>query len=325
MCIDNDNNYYLANGEISGGRGFACVYKYNQNAWSIIRSASEYNEARNSLYANEAGNIYHGFQISSVYNYETHGKVYLNGGWRSLGSNTFSIPASYGAGGYPSIIEFNNTAYVAYAEGGNNNKAIVKKEGPNAIVPTSLDWLTVGGFVSSGEARFTKLGKHNNNLYLAFCDIANNAKMSVFSLTGSTWTSLGATGFTPGNILSCDFAVDNAGTPYVAFISADQQNKISVMKYTGTTWTYVSSSFTPTAKEVVMSIDGDTLYIGYIDADHQDTISIQTYANNSWNYVGQENFSSANCEQLALAVKNSHVLTAFRNKTTGQVSVMEYK
>ena len=127
--------------------------------------------------------------------------------WQQVGTAGFSAGTAYEI----SLAFDGSTPYVAYADGGNSNKASVRK-----FNGTAWEQVGVAGF-SAGAASFPSLALYGGTPYVAYRDGANSNKVSVMKFNGTSWEQVGIAGFSAGNSTSVSLAFDNGGTPYVAY------------------------------------------------------------------------------------------------------------
>jgi hypothetical protein len=108
-------------------------------------------------------------------------------------------------------------------------------------------WTTVGATnVTGGAANQIKLAVDSlGDLYAAY--VNNNViGITVKKLVGSTWTTIGAVGFS-GPIYDAfgdqywDFDVNNTGSPYVIFFANNATTDPTVMTHNGTAWTTIGT------------------------------------------------------------------------------------
>jgi hypothetical protein len=143
-------------------------------------------------------------------------------------------------------------------------------------------------------------------------------KLSVMEYTGSSWTSLGNAGFSPGNVTEVWMTSDSAtGTPHVAYL--DSLSGLTVAKYNGTSWGFIggSSIASGTPDQILLVIAGNgTPYLGYRDASGTSKTNVKKYSGGSWSSVGSANFSGA-AEGVSFAVDHQGVPYSAASLTGG--------
>lgn len=140
-------------------------------------------------------------------------------GWVSVGT-----AVSPGSAYYTSIVvDENNIPYLAYTDGLNGDKSVVKKFDGST-------WQLVGtdGFSESGVEDLNLAVDKNNMPYVAFKDILNGGKATVMGFDGSAWNVVVAPGFSADVVKYLSFAVDH-NTLWVGYNDAAYSGRMTVM------------------------------------------------------------------------------------------------
>lgn len=150
--------------------------------------------------------------------------------WDLVGSAGFSADYADDI----SLAIYGTTPYVAYTDGGNDDKATVMRF-------TGGSWQVVGtaGF-SADYAEYLSLTFDNTGTpYVAYMDGGNANKATVMKFTGGAWQVVGTAGFSSSYAEYTSLAFDVA-TPYVAFRD-NGSGKATVMKFDGANWVDVGA------------------------------------------------------------------------------------
>ena len=213
--------------------------------------------------------------------------------WQYVGEETFSD----GGAGYLRLLFKPGTdePYLAYGDANLSGAAVVKKFNGSS-------WENVGTpGISEGWASNTLAMAFNPGTkepYLAFSDSGVSLEAVVKKFNGSSWETVGASGFSPTSVDFIDIAF-NPGTnePYVVFEDeTNGEEKATVMKFNGSSWEYVgnpqftssnidepSIAFNPTTNEPLIAF-GDGAYLN--------KMSVMKFTGSSWEYVGTPGFSA---------------------------------
>ncbi|MDD2965551.1 MAG: hypothetical protein PHU33_16530, partial [Bacteroidales bacterium] len=195
--------------------------------------------------------------------------------WVFAGSETFS-----GSGNDYTSLAFdqNGVLHLAYMDGTNSNKLIVKK--------LTTDWETVGNAgISAGAAYYIDLAiDESNNLFVAYTDAANGNKASVMKYNGTTWDQVGTAGFSEGEVNSTTIALDASGMPYVAYTDVQNGSKATVMKYDGANWTSIGTAISEgTSNYPMIVISPENIpHLTFTDQFYSYAVIIKKYSGGSW-------------------------------------------
>ncbi len=157
-------------------------------------------------------------------------------------------------------IDANGAVYVAYRDGGNQNKATVMRH-------SASGWAPLGGAGFTGDSvAYTSLFVGDGEVYLAYRDPGNNNRPTVQMHNGTDWSPVGNEGFGNGAALFTSVIVHN-DTPHVAFVNTGNQNRVATMKFNGSNWVTAGSSPSPvtctypnlasSAGQLLLSFKGD--------------------------------------------------------------------
>ncbi len=205
--------------------------------------------------------------------------------WTTVGANLTT------AGGYWTNLQCDDAVpVVAYQDQSVSNKLFVKKwNGTSWInVPSSV---TTG--ISDGAADYIDMhisGDHN--IYVAYKDGSASSKATVKKFNGTSWSTLGTTGFTTAKASMLKMALYQ-NTPYVAYytsVSDGGANKISVQKWNGTSWEFVG------AENFTLE-----MYYDFDIACGPDGVPYLTYDNNSNNKQRLLKFDGSNWVTIGAA------------------------
>lgn len=153
-------------------------------------------------------------------------KKFANGAWQYVGT-----PGSAGSSSsarFSLALDSEGTPYLAYANSNNDNKATLKKFNSNNNVWQFLPYSD--GF-SDGFANHIQLVIDNNDvLSVCFSDWSVDGKATVMKYNGSSWSTIGAKGFTNEEADFTRIAIDPAGN-LVLLYGIGYNGKINVKKY----------------------------------------------------------------------------------------------
>ena len=145
-------------------------------------------------------------------------------------------------------------------------------------------------------------------LYVAYSNYWDD-KASVKKYDGSIWSTVGATGFSAGNISFCGsgaaLALAPDGTPYVAYADTGVR-KATVMKYNGTNWVVVGIPGISNGgiSAIAMAIDNSgTPYVVFTDSDTTAPgTTVMKFNGTSWVLVGVHGFSNGYVNFPSIAI-----------------------
>jgi hypothetical protein len=185
-------------------------------------------------------------------------------------------------------------------------------------------WNPVGtATVSAGRDYFVKLALGATGTpYVAYMagGYAGTGEVTVRKFNGTSWSSVGTTGFWADQF---SLALGAADTPYVAYkdaynvgASCDPQKlidfkcesghagRLTVQKFDGTSWSAVGiAGFTAGgANHPSLALDATgTPYVAYMDEAHSGKVTVQKFDGTRWSVVGAAGFAGeANYVSLAL-------------------------
>ena len=242
--------------------------------------------------------------------------------WENVGDAGFSS----GTAIYTDIsIGSDNSVYVVYQDGNNDDKATVMMCDGNS-------WATLGtaGF-STGSTRYTHIALDSDDTpYVVYQDDNQSSKASVMKYNGSDWVSVGEAGFSADMAIFTEMAFDSNDTPYVVFADGDNSYKTTVMKYDGTNWGIVGDAgFSDgMALYTTIALDGnDTPYVVYSDVYNNDRITVMKYESNSWSVVGSAAFSTGTSDYTDIAFdSNNAPYVVFSDENSEyKATVMKYE
>ncbi|MCB0699283.1 MAG: T9SS type A sorting domain-containing protein, partial [Chitinophagaceae bacterium] len=194
---------------------------------------------------------------------------YYNGNWYALGGTGFT----YTSADYTSlVITPDGYAYMAYKDNNNN---------PKAMQWTSNGWSSMGTVSSSSCSEVSIAADTNNNPYIAYKDISNSSKLTVKKHNGSSWSTVGSSGFTPSSVNTPKIVINqDNNTPYVVYGDNANSQKASVMKYSSSSWSNVGSAgfSSNTVDYTTMAIDDNgVVYVGYKDNSQSNKATVMKY------------------------------------------------
>ena len=135
---------------------------------------------------------------------------------------------------------------------------------------------------------------------------------------GSSWTTVGAAGFSAGMVAATSLAFSLSGEPHVAYKDYENSRKATVMKFDGSSWiavgsegfsagdaNYTSLAFSQSGKPYVAYMDNansDKITVMYYDAptgvDENQQLKLSFYPNPSFDKITINKSINASQEQL---------------------------
>lgn len=220
LAIDGNNVPYVAYQDGANDTK-TTVMKFNGSSWEVLgtKGFSFAESAYQSLAIDNNNVPYVAYQDSPEgFNPNSSTVKKFNGStWELVGVRSF---VAGGVTAFQSLaIDNNNIPYLAYSEIFNNGKGTVQKfVGISPEFPTGWVWVGEGDvYFSDGEARFLNLAINTQNeLYVAYFDLANGFKTTVMKFDG-IWSTVGVSGFSPNVAFHQSLAIDNNDQPFVAF------------------------------------------------------------------------------------------------------------
>lgn len=234
---------------------------------------------------------------------------------------------------FVSLDVYGDTTYVAYQDGGHDNKLTVMKN-------SGSGWTSVGhpGF-SAGTASHISLQVAGGAPYVAFRDALNQYKATVMHYTGADngtgWEIVGSPGFTAGDVTQLSlYADEGRETLYVGYNNSD--TKPSVMKFTGTDWELVGiEGFSADDADFVsMHVDSETgtPYVAYQDAAHDYNATVMKFTGvtpeneSGWEAVGNPGFSNGFEDPISLYIHEGSPYFAYPDDdVSGKATVLKYE
>jgi uncharacterized repeat protein (TIGR02543 family) len=119
------------------------------------------------------------------------------------------------------------------------------------------------------------------------------------------WVDVGSAGFSSGDAVSTNIAVDSSGTPFVVYIDEGNSYKATVMKYNGSSWENVGSAgfSSGSVESTSIAIDiSSTPYVVYRDLGNANKATVMKYNGSSWETVGSAGFSAGSVESISIAI-----------------------
>lgn len=170
----------------------------------------------------------------------------------------------------------------------------------------------------------------NGDLYVAFADGSVNYKATVRKFDGSTWTTVGSPGFTPGSMSSSfsspSLAVDGV-TPYFAYRDATNGGRAAVKKFDGVTWVTVgpgavSAQSLLGANATSLAMYGSTPYLAYNQGSGG--VMVKVFDGTNWVTVGAGFLGGgAGAGTLKLAFSGITPYVAYSNANNGSKATVK--
>jgi hypothetical protein len=253
-------------------------------------------------------------------------KKYDGNSWVTVGKPGISG----GLADYISLaIDSKGFPYVAYRDFTTNDQGVTVKKFVGS------NWVTVGkaGF-SADTAYDISLAIGPNNIpYVAYVDVANNLGVTVkrFDAGADEWETVGQAGFSAGEAMWTNIAVDSNNNPYVAYQDRANGYKASVMMFDSIndTWGYVGGApgiSAGWAAYTSLAFDStDMPYVAYQDFTGKATV--KQFNGTDWIEVGNPGFSAGGVIYTSLAINSSNVpYVAYGDGAYGyQATVMKYQ
>jgi hypothetical protein len=118
-----------------------------------------------------------------------------------------------------------------------------------------------------------------SEIYVAYSDNANLARVTVMKWNGSTWSTVGTGGFSAGVAIQISIKALNNGEIYVAF-NDTTVGKETVMKWNGSTWTNVGTAgFTAggVLDTSLQVLSASEIYVAQRDAGNSGKATVMKY------------------------------------------------
>ncbi|HNU77042.1 MAG: T9SS type A sorting domain-containing protein [Prolixibacteraceae bacterium] len=210
----------------------------------------------------------------------------VQGFGQTWSANLVTGKLSVGLAKYLKMDIYNDTIYIAFADGGNGDKATVMKY-------TGSGWVHVGlpGF-TEGEATALQFRVSGGIPWVAYSDGAHGDRVSVMRYNGSGWVYVGSPGFSKYMVSSVALAVEE-NTAWVAYSDAEFSDKATVVKESGGGWTTVGApGFTPGMSQVYsLAVSGSTPWLAFRDYANNYRASVMKYDGSAWVFAGTPGFT----------------------------------
>jgi len=209
---------------------------------------------------------------------------YTPPGWGLVGNAGFSAGAAAGT-----VLAFapDGTAYVAYQDFTQGNRATVKMYGADGWVPAGAAGL------SAGAASYLSLAfAPDGTPYLAYKDGGTGNQATVMKLVGPNWVPVGGAGLSDGlaDWTALAFAPD--GSPYLAFAdgSPSYGGNATVMRYDGSAWVGVGAQgFAGSASYLSLAFAPDGApYLAFRNDSAASAAAVMTHDGSAWVDVGSD-------------------------------------
>ncbi|WP_417909235.1 hypothetical protein [Candidatus Electronema sp. PJ] len=143
------------------------------------------------------------------------------------------------------------------------------------------------------------------------------------------WVQVGQPGFSPGQALFIDLAVDSNDIPYVAYKDYANTDKAIVMRFDGTNWVQVGNEGFSAGEvwDTKLAIDKNgTPYIAYVDGANGYRSSVMRFDGTNWVQVGEAGFSPAYVAYLdfTLDANGTPYITYTDSANGNRISVMRF-
>jgi|GEM_PF-2578807 len=216
IARDSSGNIYLAyTTEPNGGE--IKIYKITSNSTELLTSP-EASDAKSTSITVIDSTPYVAYA-------KTTGGLYIK---KYSGTSWSEVGGSVSVGSVSDVVlkSASPNLYVLYKV---SSKAHVSSCNPSLSSPL---WTAVGtGGVSEGDTQFMDLyAVSSSNLYVSYCDLAHNSKVTVKHYDGNTWNSVGKAGITNQEGLYTSIVYKD-GFPYVSFSDSELSGKLTVLYY----------------------------------------------------------------------------------------------
>ena len=218
--------------------------------------------------------------------------------WESVGVPDFAFPERFSES---IVFDKNNTPYVAFGDGANDNYLTVMKFDGSS-------WVSVGSFGSmlpSGKVwETTSLAADNNgNLYLSYNDLVSLAYY-ILKYDGSAWQIIYTSGTFYSLINHDALLIDKLGN-LNALIPDLNTNNLSVLRYINNTWEPVGPqnfSGDNTSNAILAQDPSGTRYVAFTDHSNGDKATVMKFNGSTWETVGTAGFSTGATYQLRMHI-----------------------
>jgi len=319
LAIDPSNIPYIVFPDIKSGSK-ATLKKSDGNFWPNVGGSISAGAV-----THVSGRVRNGTAYTAYVN-STSGKtevvVYSGSSWQIVSKETNSknnfiqnlnktynqavikLDASPGETDYSSLAIDKNSGepYIAYSDGENSFKVVVRKHDGNS-------WQSIGteGF-SVGEASYNSLEIDlNGTPYIAYSDEGNGNKLTIKKYDGSSWQTVGTEGLSVGESRYNSLAIDSNGTPYIAYSDEGLSGKLSLKKFDGNTWQIIGTEgFTSgRAKYNSLVINGNDIPVLAFTDEFLSNKAIVVKYDGTLQLVGAFGFSPGEANYISLAIDAS--------------------
>ncbi len=216
--------------------------------------------------------------IALMFSVQVHGQTWS--------ANLVTSKLSVGTAKYLKMDVYQDTLYLAFADGGNGDKATVMKY-------TGSGWAHVGlpGF-TEGKAAELQFRVSHGVPWVAYSDGAYGGRVSVMRHNGSGWVYAGSPGFSKYVATHVALAMEG-GTAWVAYSDAEFNDKATVVTGSGGGWSTVGTpGFTPGMSGVYsLAVSGSTPWLAFRDYANNYRASVMKYDGSKWAFAGTPGFT----------------------------------
>jgi hypothetical protein len=189
---------------------------------------------------------------------------------------------------------------------------------------TDSGWNAVGtnGGEPSTGASYGRIAAGGGKVYVAYSDGNVNGQLTVMVSDGSTWSPVGAAGFSPSAVdpSNLAIAVDASGAPWVAYTMTDSgsgDSVITVEKYSGGSWSLQGAGgFSSNSATISLAIAGGAPYVAFVDstgAGHVMTLG------SAWTELGGLSSAPTSVENPVLGTDGTTVYVAYDDYDTSKL------
>ncbi|OGJ90453.1 MAG: hypothetical protein A2268_03015 [Candidatus Raymondbacteria bacterium RifOxyA12_full_50_37] len=258
------------------------------------------------------------YEDDQIHGYKGTVMSYNGSSWSPLGGAGFTTDRAH----FTCLAIYNHVPYMAFRDYSYGKISVMKY---NATY-----WQLVGtaGF-SNNATEFTSylsfVIDSSGTTYAAYQDQTSGYKISAMKYTGSTWASLGVSGFSQDTVSYISLAVENT-VPYVSFRDAASSGKGTVMKYTGTTWGTVGSPGFTTGAIMYSSIavHNGNVYVAFSDATNGNKVTVMEFTGASWSIVAAPGISVGQANFISLKIIGGIAYITYQDMgMSGKASLMK--
>ena len=280
-------------------RQIVTVKKWNGNSWEnvgdkkfLIPDKYQYN-----LELDSSGNPYVAYMEFG--NGKPIVKKFYENTWEVIGEKGISAGSVA-----PDIsLELNpsDIPFIAYIDKGNGYRGTVKRWNGSA-------WENFGTEISIENGMVDGIGcislafDNSEAPFVAYID-GDSEKATVKKWNGSTWETVGTSGFSIGNPNSIDLVLDSNGKPYVAYFDEGNNYKVTVKMLNGSNWETVGDVgyYVESYRYLSLALDGlDNPYIAFPESENDNRTIVKKWNGTTWETIGAEGFSSGPVYEIYL-------------------------